>query len=153
MAKFEYPPVGFRFEVSFIGLSGVAPVDASFSEISGISVQVATEEITEGGENRFVHRLPTKMNYSPVVLKRGLATMDSGLVTWLSKITEGDFSESFSRPNMVIHLLDEQKNTLMSWTFEGVFPTKYDISGFKADANQLVIESIELQYNKFKWGD
>lgn len=148
MNKFDYPPVGFRFSVSF-GLPGLSPIDASFTEISGISAQVSTEEIMEGGENRYTLRLPTKVTYSPVVLKRGIAPLSSGLLTWLFKAVSGGFSTPIPCPDMVVQLLDEAHNPLLSWNFEGVFPVKYEVSGLKADANQIAIESIELQYNRF----
>lgn len=148
MSKFDYPPVGFRFKVSF-GLRGVGATDASFAEISGISAQVTTEEVTEGGENRFAHRLPTKVTYTPIVLKRGIAPLSSAILTWLfAAISEG-FSKPVPCPDMVVQLLDESHQPLMAWNFEGVFPIRYEISGLKADANQIAIETIELQYNRF----
>ncbi len=42
----EYPPVAFYFKLSFTGISGA--VEASFKEVSGISMEMGTEEISEG---------------------------------------------------------------------------------------------------------
>jgi len=48
-----YPPVGFHFKVEVLGLPP-NDFDVRFTEVSGLSVELATEEVAEGGENRFV---------------------------------------------------------------------------------------------------
>ena len=57
-----YPPGAFYFSVQVLGsgtaLSVLTGIDASFQEASGIQAEFGVEEVTEGGENRFVHRLP-----------------------------------------------------------------------------------------------
>ena len=68
-----YPPVGFHFRVEF-GLDGAGDQDSRFQEVGGLSAELGTEELQEGGENRFVHRLPTLPKYGNLVLKRGLLT-------------------------------------------------------------------------------
>ncbi len=66
-----YPPVGFYFKVEVLD---VAPndLDVRFSEVGGLSVELVTEEMPEGGENRFVQRYPVRAKYADLVLKRGL---------------------------------------------------------------------------------
>lgn len=66
-----YPPVGFHFLVEFEGL-GTESKDHQFQSVSGLSVDIETEEIAEGGENRFKHKFPVKTKYPNLVLKRGL---------------------------------------------------------------------------------
>jgi phage tail-like protein len=147
MSRFEYPPVGFRFSVNFHGNKN--DVDASFSEVSGISAQLTTEEITEGGENRFKHRLPLQMSYTPLVLKRGVVTASSTLLTWIKNSFANGLSQSIELKDIDINLLDDSNNKLITWTFVGAYPIKFDISGLKADSNQLAIETIELSYQRF----
>ena len=43
-----------------------------FTEVSGLSVEMGTEEFVEGGENRFIQKYPTRAKYPELVLKRGL---------------------------------------------------------------------------------
>ncbi len=54
---FEYPLTGFHFLVVFEIFPQV-PNDASFQEVTGLSVNVGLDTYNEGGENRFTHRLP-----------------------------------------------------------------------------------------------
>lgn len=61
-----YPTVGFYFQVT------IENETYSFKEVSGISSEVSTEEITEGGENRFKYKVPTHVKYSNLELKEEL---------------------------------------------------------------------------------
>ncbi len=67
-----YPPVGFHFRVEF-DISGVGKTDTYFREVSGLSMELEEETVVEGGENRFVQRLPVRAKYPDLILKRGLA--------------------------------------------------------------------------------
>jgi phage tail-like protein len=53
-----YPLPAFYFKVSLDGIMGNG---TSFQEVRGIGSELHTEEAAEGGENRFVHRLPKIM--------------------------------------------------------------------------------------------
>jgi len=61
--------------------------EGSFQEVSGLNVKLGTEEVPEGGENRYVHRLPTVPKYENLVLKRGLLK-GSPLIDWVRKSVE-----------------------------------------------------------------
>jgi phage tail-like protein len=75
-----YPPSAFYFKVVFEGSSD--GVDSSFQDVSGISSEMSTEDVSEGGENRFIHKLPTAIKQSNLELKRGIAPTSSPLVVW-----------------------------------------------------------------------
>ena len=46
--------------------------DVRFTEVGGLSLEVTTEEVAEGGENRFIQKYPGRVKYPELVLKRGL---------------------------------------------------------------------------------
>jgi phage tail-like protein len=141
-----YPPVGFHFEVIFD--SGAEPdskIDGRFQEVTGFSTEITTEEIDEGGENRFTHRVPKKAKYGNLVLKRGMM-VSTGLKTWLNNAID-EFT--FKPVNLTVNLLDEEHNTLVSWSFVRAYPVKWSVSDLKAQDNSLVIETLELAYQYF----
>lgn len=143
----RYPPVGFSFWVSFnINDDMVAPIDIAFQDVSGIGMELQTEDIVEGGENRFTQKLPTRATYTPLVLKRGLA-VQSPLTTWVR-----DAIENFSiRPvTIIVALLNDQKEPLIAYRFIHAYPLKWSITNFNAESSTLVIESLELYYQYFK---
>ncbi|NOZ26265.1 MAG: phage tail protein [Nitrospirae bacterium] len=141
----SYPPVGFHFKVEF-RLDGVVDGDSRFQEVSGLTAELGIEEVNEGGENRFSHRLPTRAKYGNLVLKRGLLK-DSRLIKWFRDAVE-DFE--FEPADVLVTLLNEEHEPLMGWNFVNAWPVKWVVSDFKAQENALVVETIELAYNYFK---
>ena len=140
-----YPPIGFHFMVEFTGIS-TKQNDHQFQSVTGLTVDLDTEEIAEGGENRFKHKIPVRTKYPNLVLKRGML-IDSGVIEWCRKALE-DFE--FQPVNLTVKLLDEKHEPLISWSIVHAYPVKWDIGGFNAEENKLVIESLELSYNYFK---
>jgi len=141
----EYPPVGFHFRVEF-SLDGAGERDSRFQEVSGITAELGTEELHEGGENRFIHRLPTLPKYGNLVLKRGLLT-DSGLIQWCRDAIE---NFRFEPTTVNVTLLNEKHEPLgFTYSFVRAWPVKWTVSNFKAQENGLVIETLELSYNYF----
>lgn len=142
---FEYPFVGFHFLVVFEIFPQV-PNDFRFQEVTGFTSTVNLDTYNEGGENRFVHRLPGRTTYSDLVLKRGM-TMVSGVTAWCLDAIE---NFNFQPTNMLISLLNADHLPVNSWYVTNAIPIKYDISGLNADQSQIVIESMTLRYEYFR---
>lgn len=140
-----YPPVGFHFRVEFT-LDGMQDGDVRFQEVSGLSAELGIEEVVEGGENRFPHRLPTRAKYSNLILKRGLLT-DSRLIDWCSDAIE---NFDFEPTTVNVTLLNENHEPVAeSYSFVRAWPVKWAVSDFKAQENSIVVETLELAYNYF----
>lgn len=141
----RYPPVGFHFSVVFEGFSGSQEV--GFQTVSGIDATISQEyTITEGGENRFTHRLPGRASYGNLVLKRGLL-LSSELIEWFKDAVE---NFKFRPTTVTVNLLNEQHEPLESWQFINAYPVKWNIEGFDAEANGIIAETIELSFQYFK---
>lgn len=138
-----YPPVGFYFAVTFKDRSDT--LDSQFQSVSGLSVDIETEEYAEGGENRFKHKLPVRTKYPNLVLKRGLL-IDSELIKWCRKAIE---NFEFEPQNLLVSLYDDSKNPLMTWSLEGCFPVKWVVDDLNAMEGKIVVETIELAYKYF----
>lgn len=142
---FEYPFVGFHFLVVFEIFPQV-PNDFRFQEVSGLNVSVNVDTYNEGGENRFVHRLPGRTTYSDLLLKRGM-TLVSGVTAWCIDAIE---NFNYQPTNMLVSLLNADHLPVSSWYVANAYPVKYDIAGFNAEQNQIVIESMTLRYEYYK---
>ena len=147
-----YPPVGFHFRVEF-GFLPSGSNDVRFQEVGGLGAEISTEEVVEGGENRFAHRLPTRAKYANLVLKRGLLT-DSKLIGWMTHALEnieanpGTAGEEPTTVNVT--LLNENHEPLAdTYSFVNAWPIKWSVSDFKAMDNSIVIETLELSYQYF----
>ncbi len=141
----NYPPIGFHFRVEFPDIS-TDNKDQQFQSVTGLTVDIETEEIAEGGENRFKHKVPVRTNYPNLVLKRGLL-VDSKVIKWLRDAFE---NFKFKPTNIIIKLLNEKHEPLLTWNIVHAYPVKWSVSDFNAEESKLVIETLELNYNYFK---
>jgi phage tail-like protein len=139
-----YPPVGFHFKVEVMDLPANDD-DARFTEVSGLAVEMATEEVVEGGENRFVQKYPTRAKYQELVLKRGLL-LNSEILSWVRECIE---NLNIKPKSIYIKLLNEEHQPLMTWHVVNAYPTKWSINDLNASNNAVVIESIQFFYQYF----
>jgi len=139
------PPVGFHFKVEVLGLTPVAD-DLRFVEVGGLALEVATEEVAEGGENRFAQRYPGRAKYGDLVLKRGLLKT-SEVWNWARQCIE----DLDVQPRDVnVTLLNPEHEPLMTWHVIGAFPVKWSVSDLNATANAFVVETLTLAYRHFR---
>ncbi|MEX2512687.1 MAG: phage tail protein [Cyclobacteriaceae bacterium] len=144
----NYPQVGFHFLVVF-ELFPQLPNDFRFQEVSGLTATMEMEPIKEGGENRFVHQLPVRTSYSELVLKRG-KFMGSGILHWCKNAIE---NYEFKPTNIMISLLNDDHLPLYNWYVINAIPKRLEISGFNAERSEVVIETMALNYQYFKYYD
>ena len=138
-----YPPLGFYYSVTF----AISPNrnDLRFQSVSGLSVQYEMEEYKEGGENRFVHKLPVRTKYTNLTLKRGLV-LDSVVTQWcMAAFTRGKFIPT----DIVIILMNEKGIPLRTWNIVHAIPVQWATSDLSADKSEIVIETLELSYRYF----
>ncbi|MGE3976123.1 MAG: phage tail protein [Nitrospira sp.] len=138
-----YPPAAFYFRVVFDRSTGIS--DVSFQEVSGISSEIDFESVVEGGENRFVHRLPKGVRHPKLVLKRGIAKKNSGLVEWCRSVLE-QFKTPIEPKAIQVRLLNENGDPIRSWAIAGAYPVKWEVGNLNSTKNEVAIETIELSY-------
>lgn len=139
-----YPPVSFYFKVSFNGLSS-AETDARFQAVSGLSVEMQTENIAEGGVNQYEHILPTRAKYGDLSLKRGLVS-DSSLIRWCTDTFESLIVNPIS---IDIAMLNQEGDPLFTWNVVHAWPKKWSVSDLNAEQSAIAIESLDLNYRYF----
>ena len=143
----ENPPVGFRFMVVFfLGGTVPNPLDIRFQKVSGISAEIETTDIREGGENLFRYSLPNHVIYNNLVLERGMVIGSPLNLEFDVAMSSMKFSPS----NVLVMLLNENSIPLSSWLFQRAYPVKWTISDLDANSNAVVIDTMELAYAKFQ---
>ncbi|WP_444997448.1 phage tail protein [Aliikangiella sp. IMCC44359] len=154
MSDEYYPPGAFYFTVTVLGsatpLAMLTEIDASFEEVTGIQSQFDVEEEVEGGENRFVHRLPKAAKYSNLVLKRGVVTKDSFLAEWVGETIGANLSLPIIPQNLLVSLLSNDGYPSIAWLFVNAYPLRWEVSAMNAQQNQLLTENLEFSYNYFE---
>ena len=146
MPDILYQTVNFHFKVDF-NFDAQDKTDIRFQSVTGLDSTLDTEQIKEGGENRFDHVLPVRRKYGPLTLKRGLIRpKDSALTRWLKQAFDDEKVVPIKA--VTISLLDEQHNALMHWTINNVWPRSWKIGELNAEQGAVLIETLELNYNR-----
>jgi phage tail-like protein len=127
-------PVGeLRFKVQLPG------VDLGrFRECTGLAAEIEVKDYNEGGVNDRVHKLPTRMKYPNLVLKRGV-TYEDALLKWLWKT-----QHQTQRINVTISLMGPNGQPVRQWVFQEAFPIKWTGPNLNAGSNQVATESLEI---------
>jgi len=139
--------LGFRFGVFFFAGGAIPnPVDIRFQKVSGLSAEVKTQGLIEGGQNLYTNRLPTRVDYNNLVLERGMV---------IGSLLNLEFNEVLSlfkfRPsNVMVTLFGDDKTPLAAWLFLKAFPVKWSTSNLDAADEGLVIDTMELAYSRMQ---
>ena len=148
-----YPPAGFHFKVEFIGVSGMdSDTEQRFQEVSGLSFEIETEDVKEGGENRFTYKFPKRVKYPNLVLKRGLL-QGTAVLNWFKSAMSTFFTVviyDFKPADLLITLMNESGEAVAIWSVVQAYPVKWNTSDFKSTENSVVVETIELVYQYFE---
>ena len=111
-----------------------------------VELPVATTDIVatrSGSDRRLETNLrPGLVSYTNLVLTRGLRGRTE-LVEWWERVRTGD--DEVGR-NVTVELLDEQRQRVWSWRFEGAFPAAYYFSPLDASSSEAVDEILELAF-------
>lgn len=154
MSEQYYPPGAFYFSVKVIGsgaaLSALTDIDASFQEVSGIESSFEVEEVVEGGENRFAHRLPKIAKYSNLVLKRGIVTVDSFLAEWAGLTIGSTLSLPVVPQNLLVTLINAEGWPSIAWGVFNAYPLRWEVAAMNSQDNKILTETLELTYNYFE---
>lgn len=133
--------LGFHFKVDFTNFEG----EFQFQSVSGLNVDLETETIAEGGENRFKYTLPVRTKYPNLTLKRALI-VNSSLIDWCRKAIE---NFEINPTNLTVKLLNRNHEPVITWSIAHAWPVKWSVEDLNAEESKVVIESIELVYNYF----
>jgi phage tail-like protein len=139
------PQPAFYFRVQFPDDPGIS--EFSFQEISGIAMEISTETIEEGGLNNYVHTVPKGSKHGNLVLKRGIANLDSKLTNWCKNTLQGDLGTLITPQTIQVELLNADGQATCMWRFNNAYPVKWSVDNLNSTKNDLAIESIEFAYS------
>ena len=138
-----YPPKAFHFKVEVQGLESADEV--RFTDVGGLSVEMATEEVPEAGENRFVQKYPVRAKYPELVLKRGLLPR-SAVFGWIRDAIQ-DYN--IVPRDVDVKLLDDEHQPLVTWHLVNAYPTKWSVADLNASGNAVSVETLQMFYQYF----
>src|SRR5215469_1320957 len=104
-----------RFYVQIGSNDGSKPIQALFTEVSGLQVEMQVTEYEEGGTNTFIHKLPGRLKVANVTLKHGL-TRSNDFLQWCMKL---------ERRNVSVIMFDSLGKPVVRWNFSKAYAVKW----------------------------
>jgi phage tail-like protein len=116
-------------------------VGGGFTDCTGIGVTAEILEYIEGGQNGFIHKLPTRAKHSDIVLKRGML-FTTDLWDWIRRFTEG----TYQRKDGLIVLLTQRGIPAQGWMFHRALPLSWTGPALSASTNGVATEQLTIAH-------
>ena len=140
------PYSGFNFQVTIDGVTD--GVETSFSEASGLEVEIPPIEYRDGNEDSTLRKIPGIKKFTNIVLKRGI-TGDLSLWRWTQEVLDG----KVRRADGTIRLLDESREEVLRWSFVRGWPCRYSGPSLNAESSEVAIEVLEICHEGLRLDD
>jgi len=132
-----YPYPVFHFIVDWGGTR------VGFTEVTGLTQENQAIEYRDGSFPEYSSiKMPGLRKFSNITLKRGVTKADNEFFGWLSTVK----LNQVQRRDLVISLLNEEHQPVMTWKVHNAFPVKVEGPQLKASGNEVAIESIEIAH-------
>lgn len=135
-ASLRDPYHGFNFRVEIDGI-----VSGSFSEVSGLEIEVEVVEHREGDEPGPLRKSPGLTKYPNITLKRGFVGSNE-LWTWIAQAKNG----RPERKDGAVILFDDAHQEVARWVFSRGWPCKWTGPSLQASANEVALETLEIAH-------
>lgn len=137
------PAVSVCFKVEIAGGHDLG----SFTACEGMGCELVVETREEGGNNRFVHQLPTRLKYSNVKLTRSVNADTAKVAEWFA-----GFSGTMKRTTARIVAMTAEGKEVWEWNLSGVIPVRWQGPSLSVDSAKVASETLELAHHGFLAG-
>jgi phage tail-like protein len=133
----DYPLPVFHFQVQWGGRN------LGFSEVSGLNMEKQVIEYRDGLSPEYGSmKMPGIPKFGNITLKRGIIPADNEYFQWINTTK----LNKVERRDLIISLLNENHEPVMTWKAVRAFPVKIEGPGLKAGGNEVAIESMEIAH-------
>lgn len=133
----KYPLPVFHFRVEWGG------TNISFSEVTGLNVETQVIEYRDGlSPDYSTVKMPGMQKYGNITLKRGAMQGDNEFFNWWNTHQ----LNTIERRDIIISLLNEKHEPVITWKVRNAFPVKMDGGSLKATGNEVSIETLEIAH-------
>jgi phage tail-like protein len=115
-----------------------------FNGCEGLAVEVEVEDYSEGGNNGYVTRLPTRLKHSTLKLTRPLTPDSVKLTRWISSITTG-----VVRPTVEIAALRANGSQVAQWGLLEALPSSWTGPTLDPSSATVATETVEIVFHGF----
>jgi phage tail-like protein len=116
----------------------------SWTKCDGLGVEYDVQEVKEGGNNDYVHRLPGRAKYQNLKLTRPIDKDTQKVADWLASVASDP-----KRSTAEIAVLDGGGGTVAKWKLQGIYPIRWSGPTLDTGTNAVALEVLELAHNGF----
>jgi phage tail-like protein len=116
----------------------------SWTKCEGLTVEYDVQEVKEGGNNDYVHRLPGRAKYQNLKLTRPIDKDTQKVAAWLASVASHP-----KRSTAEIAVLDGGGGTVAKWKLQGIYPIRWSGPTLDTGTNAVALEVLELAHNGF----
>jgi phage tail-like protein len=138
--KIADPAVSIMFHLSVDALSA-----GWWNSFEGLGMETAIEQREEGGQNLWVHQLPTRLKFTNVKLSRPINEDSQQLASWFMSIVKKVERTSTAS----IKAVDATGKIIAEWNLQGVVPVRWTGPSFNVETPKTATETLELAYHGF----
>ena len=119
--KRDNPYGAFAFKVEFGDVSGSGPIEAGFSDVSGLGNEINfSVPVRYSEKSNTARKIPNTFKLDEVTLKRGLIG-STDIFEWLKAVRDGQYLPR----TVTVVVLDEARNEVLSLVLKNAQPKKW----------------------------
>lgn len=123
-----------------------------FTQVSGLELTIDADEIKEGGQNGYVHKVPGRITWPNLILSRGV-TQNDMLFSWVNQSGGESFASKgnkVGRSTVAVIMTNQQGKPLRTWDLEGAFPVRWKGPQFSSGGSDQLVEELEITHHGFR---
>ena len=117
-------------------------------DISGLKMQMKLTKLDGAVANNAGQYIADGVTYDRLTISRAL--MSKGSKTALESIEALLQGLQIRRVNLAVHLLDHSGKYMQSWNVMGAYLVEWQVSGFDATANNILVEQLTFEYSRLR---
>lgn len=116
-----------------------------WNSFEGLGMDTGIETREEGGNNAWVHQLPTRLKYTNVKLSRPINEDSGKVAVWFMAIAEKVSRGSTAQ----IKAVDGDGKVIAQWSLNDVVPVRWTGPSFNVESPKTATETLELAFHGF----
>jgi len=124
--------------------------DYRFQSASGLSYQLETRDVREGGQIGNPHKLFEKVTFPELVLSRGMVLAASPVTANFHVAMQSLQSLKLTILVTMLHIVEKVDVPVRAWLLTGALPSHWEVATLDAQANTLAVETLSFSYENMR---
>jgi phage tail-like protein len=120
-----------------------AGIQGFFKQVSGLGSENEVVEFRDGSDPNVVHKLPGRLKWPPIVLKRGV-TSDTSLWQWRRLVETGNVNDARTSGKLILF---DRGNAIATWRFVNGWPAKISGPELSGEGTDIAIEELVIAHD------